>query len=467
MKKTLVLCFFALSLTAFSCVRNDALERALDLAGSNRSQLEIVLDHYRDSPEQLAAARYLVENMPAHYSYSGNDIDLYYDLAWDIIQNRSLTPEMQRDSLLQVSDSMYRDLPSRTLPDLQVITAQYLIDNIDRSYRDWKERPWCRHVRFDEWLEWMLPYKAVELQSLDAWRDTMLTRFGYGLDNPIRNDVECGTATATADLLRRQTLETIGRYGLYEESGLPLLSARLLSHMTFGDIKDYVVLATLVMRSAGIPAVIDCTPVGSRFTAASVWFSILDDRGMEQPSEWDLSTQSGWSFFPYERGPKVFRHTYAINPKRQEYMEKSRLKLPFELGYKDVTDRYFLTSKLSIPIDGKTRRQLRDKYVYIAAAVTNGNGVRWQIVDFGRLKHGKAVFDSMGRECLYRVLGYHENNIDSISENGLVAVSDPFILEKDGSLTFIPVDSLSPALFQQWGNKEVPSTRPELLWTEP
>jgi len=465
MKKTLFGCVTALFF--LSCVHDDALERALELAGSNRCQLEIVLDHYRDSTEQYAAARFLVENMPAHYSYCGNDIDAYYDQAWQIIQNQSLTPENQRDSLVKLTDSLYRNLPQCTVPDVQVITAQYLIDNIDRSYRDWKERPWCRHVRFDEWLEWMLPYKAVELQSLDAWRDTMLTRFCYGLDNPIKNDVECGTVTATADLLRRQTLETINRYGLYDRSGLPLLSARLLSHMTFGDIWDYVVLSTLTMRSAGIPAVIDCTPVGPRFTAASIWFSILDDKGMERQSEWDLSTQTGWSFFPYERGPKVFRHTYAINPRRQEYLEKSNLKLPFELAYVDVTDRYFLTSNLSVPIDKETRRQLSDKYIYIAAAVTDGVNAHWQIVDFGCIRNGRAVFESMGRECMYRVLGYHKNDIDSISENGLVAVSDPFILEKNGSLTFIPVDSLNPALFRQWGNKEVPSTKPELLWTEP
>lgn len=48
---------------------DDYLEQALELAGDNRSELEAVLDHYKDEPEKLRAARYLIENMPGHYSY--------------------------------------------------------------------------------------------------------------------------------------------------------------------------------------------------------------------------------------------------------------------------------------------------------------------------------------------------------------------------------------------------------------
>ena len=428
----------SIALAFCSCSHYNPLERSLDSAGPNRGQLESVLEHYRDQPEKFEAARFLIANMPGHYSYQGNGIKTYYDYAWKIISDTTLTPESQRDSLLSISDSLFSDLPLHTVPDAQIISADYLIDNIDRSYRQWKECLWCDQVRFDEWLEWMLPYKAVELQSLDSWRDSMQTRFCYGLDNPVRNDVEYGTTNGVSDLLRRQTLETIRRYGLYDRSGLPLLSDRLLSHMTFGNIPDYALLATLVMRSAGIPAVMDETPVGPRFTAATRWFVILDDRGMEQPSEWDLSTQSGWGFFPYERGPKVFRLTYAIDRHRQEYQDEARFHYPFELCRKDVTDRYFLTSDISVTIDRDTLGMLKDKYVYIESGIT-GSSSPWQIVDFGTISNGKARFEKMGREVLYRVLGYDGNS--------LIPICRPFILEKDGNMVFVCEDSImSPSL---------------------
>ena len=46
------------------------LETALALAGSNRSELEAVLDHYADDSLKSEAARFLIENMPGHFSYA-------------------------------------------------------------------------------------------------------------------------------------------------------------------------------------------------------------------------------------------------------------------------------------------------------------------------------------------------------------------------------------------------------------
>ena len=95
------------------CTSRSALENALNQAGSNRSELETVLKHYRTTdanPQKLYAAEYLIENMPGHYSYAGNQIYEYYDYAARIFADKSLTPEQQRDSLLAITDLKYRDL---------------------------------------------------------------------------------------------------------------------------------------------------------------------------------------------------------------------------------------------------------------------------------------------------------------------------------------------------------------------
>ena len=62
----------------FASCTPSPLDYALDFSGSNRSELESVLEHYKDDPEKLAAAKFLIENMPAHYSYKSNEIDGYY-----------------------------------------------------------------------------------------------------------------------------------------------------------------------------------------------------------------------------------------------------------------------------------------------------------------------------------------------------------------------------------------------------
>ena len=431
------------------CSKVSPVSDVLDSAGSNRSELEAVLDHYRtkdNNPQKLQAAEFLIQNMPAHYSYAGNEIYEYYDYAAKILANKSLSPEQQRDSLLSITDLKYRDLPGQIVSDAQVIKADFLIKNIDTSYDRWVNSDWASQITFDEYLEWLLPYKAIELQELDAWRDTLLAHFGKGLENPVKNDVEYNTTMATADMLRNDAYHGLNRYGLYTRAGLPLLSAHLQASQTYGDIPDYALTAVLVMRSAGVPAVWDETPVGSRGTAATRWFVIISDRGQELTSEWDMATQLGGSFFPYERGPKVYRNTYAINPDRWKYRQNAKYQYPFELGKKDVTSKYFLTSDLSIPIEKGILKHVKDKYVYIASAVRNEEKP-WQIVDFGVLKHGKATFHDMGREVLYQIQGYDGNT--------LIPISEPFILHKDRSIEYVSADTLNSKYLDKWKNNSI------------
>ena len=448
-KKLSALCMAALSLVCSCTQVTPGLEEALRSAGANRPELERVLNHYRTddpNPEKLRAAEFLIENMPAHYSYAGTEIYEYYDYAARILADKTLTPEQHRDSLLAITDLKYRDLPSHTVPDAQVIKADYLIYNIDKSYTQWTTCPWASQLTYDEYLEWLLPYKAIELQELDAWRDTLLAHFGQGLENPIVNDVEYNTASGVADMLRNDAYKGLNRYGLYTRAGLPLLSAHLQVTQTYGNIPDYALTAALLMRSAGVPAILDETPVGSRYTAATKWFVIMDDKGTEKTSEWDFSTNISSIFFPYERGPKVYRTTYAINPERWEYNQNAKFQYPFDLGKKDVTSKYFRTSNLAIPINKDVRKSIKDKYVYIASAVRSDEKP-WQIVDFGVIKNGKAMFHDMGHEVLYQIQGFDGKN--------LIPISEPFILHKDGSIEYVSADALNSTNLDKWKNNAI------------
>jgi hypothetical protein len=169
----------------------------------------------------------------------------------------------------------------------------------------------------------------------------------------------------------------------------------------------------------------------------------LSDRGEELTSEWDLSTIIGGGFFPYERGPKVFRNTYIINEDRLRYMNRAKYRYPFELAKTDVTSKYFLTSDIQLPLERQQRRKLKDRYVYIASAVRDSVNP-WRIVDFGMVKHGKACFKDMGREVLYSVMGY-----DGTS---LVQLSDPFILHKNGKIEYLNTEDINSTDLNKWKN---------------
>ena len=65
MKQTTV---YILLLLLTACQSKDRLDLALEYAGDNRAELEKVLEHYRGDEMKYHAARFLIENMPYHFS---------------------------------------------------------------------------------------------------------------------------------------------------------------------------------------------------------------------------------------------------------------------------------------------------------------------------------------------------------------------------------------------------------------
>ena len=71
-------CIFLL--TACDNDRDILLEEALEKAGNNRTELEQVLAHYAGDSIKLEAAKFLIRNLPGHYSYADtSELIPYYD----------------------------------------------------------------------------------------------------------------------------------------------------------------------------------------------------------------------------------------------------------------------------------------------------------------------------------------------------------------------------------------------------
>jgi len=161
-----------------SCTKESRyLHYALNSAGENKKELKAVLHHYsmedRDA-EKLEAAKYLIINMPAHYSYHDTvAINSYYRKSLEIL-GTGPNPDWQRDTLRQISDREFAGITDNTVPDVKVIKADYLIYSIDHAFHEWRTRPWARHLTFKEFRDWILPYKVTEMQNLDAYIVTAL-----------------------------------------------------------------------------------------------------------------------------------------------------------------------------------------------------------------------------------------------------------------------------------------------------
>lgn len=143
MKQTL-LALFLLLLAACSVVDSgeQRLESALEFAGKNRGELEKVLEHYNYDSLKFEAAKFLIRNMPHWYSYEGAPLDSLKNILATAYKNPKV------GDMSEIGGSQWRYYPFESLPkvyDAQVIKADYLIDNIDKAFDDWKRYPWNKH----------------------------------------------------------------------------------------------------------------------------------------------------------------------------------------------------------------------------------------------------------------------------------------------------------------------------------
>jgi hypothetical protein len=122
------------------------------------TELEKVIRHYKEeqNEEKLAAARFLINNMEGSYSYSGEA----YEIIRKAYKHLSLVSESERNITLKNKLDTLRNVPELTIEfDKDSIKADFLIKHIDFAYNVWKKSPWNKDVSFNNFCEYILPYK--------------------------------------------------------------------------------------------------------------------------------------------------------------------------------------------------------------------------------------------------------------------------------------------------------------------
>ena len=129
------------------------LENALQLSKENRSELEKVLEHYKQDKEKRNAAEFLIRNMPGHFSCTGDDVDSLKAALAQYTQNGGYDEE--RFGYLK--NFPYHKL--KKVYDIEHIRADFLIENIDYSFKVWKESKWGKLLSEEDFYELILPYR--------------------------------------------------------------------------------------------------------------------------------------------------------------------------------------------------------------------------------------------------------------------------------------------------------------------
>ena len=403
------------------------LEAALEAAGTNRPELEKVLAHYQGDSLKLRAAAFLIENMPYHYAYSGKELRKYHAYFERFAASAWRGPTFVRDSLLKADGTFCPD-SLRKVPDLQAVKADFLIRHIDFAFRVWRGQPWGRNVAFDDFLEFILPYR-VGTEELSCWREDIYNRYNPMLDS-VRASADSADVLAVAQVLMDSLSGdgTICFTGLFP-SGITV--GPDLVRWRSGNCRELTDLVTYVFRAVGLPAGCDKMLMRGDKNVAHYWNFVVG----EGDSTYFASIGPSSKHFAkadtyWDPKGKVYRETFSLNRAVCEDLGGDTVNVPEAFRQplmRDVTAAYAggINHALRIPVDSLAVSPRENETVYLCLASRES----WIPVGYGCFEDDTVRIDNVQGAVVFRLVIYRDGRMISLGE--------PFELEKySGALRF-------------------------------
>lgn len=419
-----------------SCNTNKTLESVLKLAGDNRVELEKVLDHYREDNIKLKAAIFLIENMPGHYSYKDTAyVALYYNTLDSIF---TLTDDKTKDSLFKQLKERHSTSGLEIIKDIEIIEADFLIKNIDDAFSVWQARSFNQDLNFDEFCEYLLPYKVAETQAFEPrdkyFAEKELDKLNYCqlfkdsrlkacelVNHELQNTVKPRLSTENS-----LPIEVRSKMNL--DSQIPIRRMSTLFKIPYGTCDDYSDLAADMMRAKGIPVAVDFTPQWPFRSLGHSW-NVLVDRSRKNIVFEGCNGRPGMPHKEDHIMAKVYRRTYSIN-KEIEDINKTDTYVPDitrNVFVKDVTEEYMPTVDIKIRVSDYKKSD----YSYLAVF----DNINWVPVCWGKNNSGKALFNKVGKGIAYLPV--------SFGNRGMRAIADPIIISYNGEITNLKPDTVN------------------------
>ena len=376
-------------------------------AGSNRGELERVLRHYEETGEPLKvkAAQFLIANMDGHgfsemAMYDEDHNELPYDaLAYPDVQAAQAT----YDELEKQHGKLHTDR-KHTDPDLETITADFLIENIDLAFQAWRERPWAQKIPFEMFCEVVLPYRSGK-EPLCSTRRACMERYA-DLPSRMKDPTDVNEAA-------RLIIQDVNSWIRFNELFYFHPTEQSFDEMCrreqgrCGDISNMQMYA---LRANAVPVGRDYSPLWANRDNNHAWVVALDEHGVGRAP---MSAVAA----------KVYRNTFVKQRDSLAARIDSDFTPPYWLTrwtFKDVTTQYIettdVTARLTQPAPKGT------PYAFICVF----NGGEWEPVHWGEIHDSKVTFTKMGRGAAYLPAYYVDEKV--------VPAGPPFIVLKTGEI---------------------------------
>jgi len=416
----------------------DEVNLVLKKAGKNRGELEKVINHYKNQKEKLKlkAAFFLIANMEEKYGVYFNEDAYYFKLLSKIDSLKLMNAsEDQINNFIDEDWNKFqleskKNIPYKVLKDIEVITAKYLIENIDLAYKVWKEKPWAQHLSFDEFCEWILPYR-LDNEPLQNWRTFMYNELKW-LDDSMKNSSDPKKACTFVNDEIAKNYQFSHKLGMIPDLG----GIDSWKHRS-GLCENRYALITMAMRSVCIPTAIDYTIQFPRDAGNHSWTVLLDNDG--KVKSFNGGEKKMVILYPnvcpidtavIEKITVAYRKQYAKNPDALEYHQPiNNIPENLRIVYATiVSEQYNGTPQKNI--DFTFHNKINSDYVYLFSF---NYGLNLNAVAYAKVNNNRVTFNNIGRNAIYMIGTYNNKRIKLESK--------PFILPKiKGDEKFIKID---------------------------
>ena len=395
-------------------------ERALRLAGGNRSELEEAIAHFQqqDDSLKLKAAYFLIANMDIHHAAD------YY---WRDRQNKRIdfnefdypdfpSAVQAMDRLKAETGGLYKQ--DTIYQDLQTIRSDYLITNIDEAFSAWRQS-YARDIPFKDFCEYILPYRTT-IEPLQPWRSEYRKRYQWMSDSLQHKPLKTVLAYAAIDYNHWFTF-TYGKETRNEP--LPRLGPKHLLFREKGACEDVAALEVFSLRSQGIPVSYDIIPLWATSMGAHFLNTVFD--AQMKPIRFDVTTGTVVNHELPREPAKVIRLTYSRQPNTlANIADKENIPPNFlsTTNYVDATEEYW-------PVNNLRCELFTDTAATVFACLFSGG--RWQPMWWGKADSGFVNFTKMPRGTVVLPAFYRKGKLIAAGSPKVNGFNHERLLEPD------------------------------------
>lgn len=429
--------FIWILLSLLSCRSIPAeINETLKGAGSNKSELKKVLRHYswkdKDSLK-FKAACFLIGNMKWHASHKQiSNIDKHYarfcrkaDSAYFAIYQEKKGHPDSLGKCMKELNKRYRWLADsakkydfhqpvveyKIAADLRSLKSNFLITHIDNAFRQWETSPFARELTFSEFCEYILPYRSVwGYPSLYSGKE-----FNQWFAKYVNYDT---TAFLTQRISRYNQRLTGIRYffGWQKMKDCGIYNLFFHGH----DCTDVAAFGCSILRSCGIPAIIEFCNTYRDFTgrhfycavrdSGNIWKYFNPESTLPDNTKWRMGTTMN-----------LYRQYYGAQPDSPYFLKNKDEHLPPLFStpcIKEITAERLEVCLVTLPFPDTTTNHL----AYLAAFDSRKElvPVTWGIIN---QEHREVRFPQTMTGRLYFPVYYRGQE--------LCPFGPPFYIKKD------------------------------------